>query len=169
MRYDYIISGAGCAGLTLLMRMIESGKLADKKVLIADRELKPRNDRDWADNVYREGLVSYDLGLWVGALDVMAKLGATSDPALARRAKDAAASARKTIDRKLWTDTHQGYADYATPDGFVEDHLVLDSLTLARYDAVPQDKALRLLRSMERTLETRHNAAPKEWDRVIEP
>jgi len=119
--------------------------------------LKPRHDRDWADNVYREGLVAYDLGLWVGALDVVAALGAKSDPTLATRAKAAAAEARESIDRLLWSDTYQGYADYATPDGFVEDHLVLDSLTLARYDAVPEDKALLLLRSIERTLESRHN------------
>jgi len=119
--------------------------------------LKPRHDRDWADNVYREGLVSYDLGLWVGAMDVVAELGAKSDPALAKRARDGAAQARKNLDRLLWTDKHQGYADYATPDGFVEDHLVLDSLTLARYDAVPDDKALRLLHSIERTLESRNN------------
>lgn len=119
--------------------------------------LKPRHDRDWADNVYREGLVAYDLGLWVGAMDVIAKLGAKSDPALAKRAADAAAHARKTIDPTLWTTTHKAYADYATPDGFVEDHLVIDSLTLARYDAVPEDKALQLLRSIERTLESRHN------------
>jgi hypothetical protein len=119
--------------------------------------LKPRHDRDWADNVYREGLVSYDLGLWVGAMDVVAELGAKSDPVLAKRARDGATHARKNLDRLLWTDKHQGYADYATPDGFVEDHLVLDSLTLARYDAVPDDKALRLLHSIERTLESRNN------------
>ncbi|MEJ0032902.1 MAG: hypothetical protein WDO15_22180 [Bacteroidota bacterium] len=47
MRYDYIISGAGCAGLTLLMRMIESGKFSDKKIMVVDRDLKPRNDRTW--------------------------------------------------------------------------------------------------------------------------
>jgi glycogen debranching enzyme len=126
--------------------------------------LKPRHDRDWADNVYREGLVAYDLGLWVGALDVVAGLGATSDPVLARRAKDAAAEARKTIDRLLWTTAHQGYADYMTPDGFVEDHLTLDSLTLSRYDAVPEDKAVRLLHSIERTLESRHNTAQPYGD-----
>jgi hypothetical protein len=119
--------------------------------------LKPRHDRDWADNVFREGLVAYDLGLWVGAMDVVATLGAKLDPDLARRARDAAAHARRTIDRLLWTDTRQGYADYATPDGFVEDHLALDSLTLTRYNAVPEDKAVRVLRSMERTLESRHN------------
>jgi lycopene beta-cyclase len=47
MRYDYIISGAGCAGLTLLMRMIASGKFEDKKIMVVDRHLTPRNDRTW--------------------------------------------------------------------------------------------------------------------------
>src|SRR6185437_5421494 len=95
--------------------------------------LKPRNDRDWADNVFREGLVSYDLGLWVGALDVVATLGGKDDPALADRAKAAAASARLKIDELLWVESRQGYADYRTPGGFTEDHLVIDSLTLLRY------------------------------------
>lgn len=47
MRYDYIISGAGCAGLSLLVRMISSGKFSDKKILVVDRDLKSRNDRTW--------------------------------------------------------------------------------------------------------------------------
>ena len=119
--------------------------------------LKPRNDRDWADNVYREGLVSYDLGLWVGALDVVATLGAAHDADLAAKAAAAAAEARRRLDGLLWVETRQGYADYRTPDGFVEDHLVIDSLTLLRYDAVPADKARRLLGSMEAALESRHN------------
>ena len=120
--------------------------------------LKPRNDRDWADNVFREGLVAYDLGLWVGALDVVADLGRAADPALAERAKEAAAKARQTIDRLLWVEARQGYADYLTPDGFVEDHLMIDSLTLVRYDAIPADKAVKLLRAMEAALESRHNS-----------
>lgn len=47
MRYDYIISGAGCAGLSLLVRMMASGKFSDKKILLVDRDLKSRNDRTW--------------------------------------------------------------------------------------------------------------------------
>jgi lycopene beta-cyclase len=47
MRYDYIISGAGCAGLSLLVRMLRSGKFADKKILVVDRELSARSDRTW--------------------------------------------------------------------------------------------------------------------------
>ena len=126
--------------------------------------LKPRQDRDWADNVFREGLVAYDLGLWVGALDVIADLGLALDPARAKAAARAAVLARQTIDGLLWTEARQGYADYRTPDGFIEDHLVIDSLTLARYDAVPAAKAVALLHSMERTLESRHNAAQPYGD-----
>lgn len=45
--YDYIILGAGCAGLSLLMRMIESGKFADKRILLIEKEPKNKNDRTW--------------------------------------------------------------------------------------------------------------------------
>jgi glycogen debranching enzyme len=126
--------------------------------------LKPRNDRDWADNVFREGLVSYNLGLWVGALDVVAKLGGSIDPALASRASVARAKAKEAIDPLLWIEERQGYADYRTPDGFIEDHLVIDSLTLARYDAIPEAKAEQLLHSMAATLESRHNGTQPYGD-----
>lgn len=126
--------------------------------------LKPRNDRDWADNVFREGLVAYDLGLWVGALDVVAEFGAVHDPALAARAKAAAAAAREKIDGLLWVEDRPGYADYRTPDGFIEDHLVIDSLTLLRSGAVPEGKARRLLGAMAVLLESRHNAAQPYGD-----
>jgi lycopene beta-cyclase len=56
MRYDYIISGAGCAGLSLVVRMIHSGKFTDKKILVVDRELKPRNDRTWCFWEKEDGL-----------------------------------------------------------------------------------------------------------------
>lgn len=46
-QYDYIISGAGCAGLSLLMHMIDSGKFSDKKILLVDKEEKNKNDRTW--------------------------------------------------------------------------------------------------------------------------
>ena len=45
--YDFIFCGAGCASLSLLMRMIRSGKFADKKILLIDKEQKNRNDRTW--------------------------------------------------------------------------------------------------------------------------
>lgn len=45
--YDYIIAGAGCAGLSLLMRMMEDLFFVDKKILIIDRVQKNTNDRTW--------------------------------------------------------------------------------------------------------------------------
>ncbi|HVW92741.1 MAG TPA: glycogen debranching protein [Devosia sp.] len=126
--------------------------------------LKPRTDRDWADNVYREGLVSYDLGLWVGALDVATRLGQKRDSGLAQRARDAATHARQAIDGLLWVEKWHGYADYRTPDGFVEDHLVIDAVTLARYDAIPPGKARAFLEAIEKTLESRNNTAQPYGD-----
>jgi lycopene beta-cyclase len=45
--YDYIFLGAGCASLSIIMRMIHSGKFSEKKILIIDREAKTQNDRTW--------------------------------------------------------------------------------------------------------------------------
>ncbi|HEX7846806.1 MAG TPA: lycopene cyclase family protein [Chitinophagaceae bacterium] len=39
--------GAGCAGLSLLMRILHSEKLKGKKILLIDREARIRNDRTW--------------------------------------------------------------------------------------------------------------------------
>lgn len=119
--------------------------------------LKPRNDRDWADNVYREGLVSYDLGLFVGAMDAVARLGERHDPALAERALRTANLARREIEAKLFVPATGGYVDYGTPGAFVEDHLALDSLTLSRFAAISEQKAVGLLRAFETKLETRNN------------
>ncbi len=45
--YNFIITGAGCAGLSLLIRMIDSGKFADKRILLVEKEEKIKNDRTW--------------------------------------------------------------------------------------------------------------------------
>ncbi|MFT3949656.1 MAG: lycopene cyclase family protein [Agriterribacter sp.] len=44
-QYNYIIIGAGCAGLSLLMRMLDNN--ADAKVLLLDKTGKNTNDRTW--------------------------------------------------------------------------------------------------------------------------
>ena len=45
--YNYIISGAGCAGLSLLMRMMDDPFFAEKKILVIDQSQKNKNDRTW--------------------------------------------------------------------------------------------------------------------------
>lgn len=44
---DYIFLGAGCATLSLVNRMIKSGKFSDSKILIIDKDKKITNDRTW--------------------------------------------------------------------------------------------------------------------------
>lgn len=46
-RYDYIITGAGAAGLSLLMHMVAAGGFGDKRILVVDRDAKKKNDRTW--------------------------------------------------------------------------------------------------------------------------
>ncbi|WP_121354199.1 lycopene cyclase family protein [Flavisolibacter nicotianae] len=45
--YDYIIAGAGCAGLSLLMRILQQNELQQKRILLIDETEKERNDRTW--------------------------------------------------------------------------------------------------------------------------
>jgi glycogen debranching enzyme len=118
--------------------------------------VKPRHDRDWADNVLREGLVGYDLGLWVGALDAIARLGASLDPPLAEAARAAAGQARAAIERMLWRDGY--YLDYLRADGWAEPHLALDVLTLLRFGAAAPARAAEALEAARTRLESRRNA-----------
>lgn len=47
MEYDYIIAGSGCAGLSLLYRILKEPTLSHKKILVLDRDQKTENDRTW--------------------------------------------------------------------------------------------------------------------------
>src|SRR5215204_4228657 len=47
LKYDFIILGAGAAGLSLLMRMINCPKFSNKKFLLVDKDRKKINDRTW--------------------------------------------------------------------------------------------------------------------------
>ena len=117
--------------------------------------VKPHNDRDWADNVIRQGLVAYDLGLWVGALDALARLGTRLDPEVAAQAAGEAAAARAAIDRSLRRDGVM--VDYLRSDGWAEPHLALDALTLLRFDAVADERAQVMLEQARERLESRRN------------
>ncbi|HEU4903944.1 MAG TPA: lycopene cyclase family protein, partial [Flavisolibacter sp.] len=45
--YDYIIAGTGCAGLSLVMHMMQQKPLQQKKILLVDKAEKIHNDRTW--------------------------------------------------------------------------------------------------------------------------
>ncbi|MFZ9743716.1 MAG: lycopene cyclase family protein [Chitinophagaceae bacterium] len=45
--YDYIITGGGCAGLSLVMHMLAEPDLSSKKILLIEKSEKHLNDRTW--------------------------------------------------------------------------------------------------------------------------
>lgn len=46
-QYDFIIAGAGCAGLSLLYRILLDTQLQQKSILVIDKQPKDKNDRTW--------------------------------------------------------------------------------------------------------------------------
>ncbi len=46
-KYDFIIAGAGCAGLSLVYQLLES-PLQNSRILLIDKNLKNSNDRTWS-------------------------------------------------------------------------------------------------------------------------
>ncbi|MEL7003822.1 MAG: lycopene cyclase family protein [Bacteroidota bacterium] len=47
MKYDYIIAGSGCAGLSLLYHILLHPTLRKKRILVLDMDSKDKNDRTW--------------------------------------------------------------------------------------------------------------------------
>jgi lycopene beta-cyclase len=47
LHFDHIITGMGCAGLSLAVQMSAAGLTKGKKILLIDKEQKNRNDRTW--------------------------------------------------------------------------------------------------------------------------
>jgi lycopene beta-cyclase len=47
VKYDFIIAGAGCSGLSLLYKILQTPSLQNKSILVIDKDQKKNNDRTW--------------------------------------------------------------------------------------------------------------------------
>ena len=47
MKYDFIIAGSGCSGLSLLYKILQTPSLQNKSILVIDKDQKKNNDRTW--------------------------------------------------------------------------------------------------------------------------
>ncbi|WP_290794889.1 lycopene cyclase family protein [Flavihumibacter sp. UBA7668] len=54
--YDYVFAGAGAATMSLLIRMILSGRFKDSTFLVVDKDRKEKNDRTWCFWENEDGL-----------------------------------------------------------------------------------------------------------------
>ncbi|HWQ06096.1 MAG TPA: trehalase family glycosidase [Feifaniaceae bacterium] len=112
---------------------------------------RPSSRHDWADNVFREGYVTYIECLAYGALHLCGKL-------LPKREayKRAAERIKSGINRVLWDDELGWYVNF-TCKTETERNLSLDTVFALLFGLAPKDRAIRMLRSMERLLETKNN------------
>ncbi len=55
-KYDYIIAGSGCSGMSLLYRMLNNPELKSKKILVIDHTKKVTNDRTWCFWEKKDGI-----------------------------------------------------------------------------------------------------------------
>jgi hypothetical protein len=119
--------------------------------------VKPPHDRDWADNVFRGGYVTYDVGLYHGALVRVADAIEGERPAVAARYRARAAALRVGARRHLWDAARDHFVDFRTQDGRAEAHLAIDTLPALRFGLADEAQAAGVLAAMRARLETRHN------------
>ncbi|MFN2322398.1 MAG: trehalase family glycosidase, partial [Trueperaceae bacterium] len=106
----------------------------------------------------RGGYVTYDVGLYFGALVRVADAIARERPADAARYRTRAAALRVAARRHLWDEARGHFVDFRTADGRAEAHLAIDTLAALRFGLADDAQAERVLAAMRARLETRHNA-----------
>ena len=129
-------------------------KQTDKSHLI----VKPRANRlDWADNVYREGYVTYINALYYRALLCADKYIADCGYG------EQALAVKQAINDVLWSESKGWYVNYQSAQ-CTEDHLSLDSLVCLLYDVADQGRAQQVLDNCERWLQSRNNTTQEYGD-----
>lgn len=113
--------------------------------------VKPQNDRDWADNVFRGGAVTYDIALYYGAL----VRAAVMDPKWAVTAE----AVRRSATRRLWLEPQGYFAEFLDSDGAGERHLALETVTAIFFGLADAEQEERMVGSFKRLLYAGNNDA----------
>jgi len=152
-------------GVSLAIRIVAVLERGRRLAGTGHLPIKPVNDRDWADNVFRHGFVTYDVALYHGALLAGAELLAGSRPAAAAAYKATAADVRRAATDHLYLADEGHFAEFRpapqrgganrTPQG--ETHITLDSLVSIRTGLASAAQAEASLAAAGRILETRNN------------
>ena len=114
------------------------------------------NRRDWCDNVFRDGYVTYDCAVYARALYAMSKLSATKNDKMGAHYTVYFEKAKSALNDILW-DENKGYFVNFKCGDFVEDNLSIDTVPVVLFGLTSDERAKRMLTAMEKMLESANN------------
>lgn len=173
MLYDYVnftddraILSQNVNGETVLKRaevaIKKLSSFADETGLIYKEG--PYNQRDWTDEVNRNGYVTYNELLYARALFGLSKLYAISgDISKSETYMNSFEKVKNAINEILWDDELGYYVNFKEKD-YTESNLSVDTCFAALFEIADDEKAIRMLKNMESILETRNNKEQKAGD-----
>lgn len=123
----------------------------------------PYNKKDWADEVNRNGYVSYDEMLYCRANFCLSELCRIKRINSQRLYYEKYLSVKKAINCLLWNE-EKGYYNNFIDGDFVEDNLSVDTVISVLFGIADKSRSARLLKNMQKILETRNNYAQKAGD-----
>ncbi len=122
------------------------------------------NRRDWADEINREGYVTYDNVLYARALYSLARIfELITDTKRCEKYFAEYYQVRDAINKELWDEELGYYINYKSVH-YTEKNLSIDTVYAAIFRIADDGKATRMLKNMERILETRNNHEQKAGD-----
>jgi glycogen debranching enzyme len=136
------------------------------------------NRRDWCDNVFRTGYATYDEALYARALYCMSDIfsalfnagkaeGGGGDSVKSSE-RESYKSKRESYQNKyervkkaindILFDEEKGYFVNYKDGDFVEDNLSIDTVAIALFGLSTDERIVRMLKNMEKILESKNNA-----------
>lgn len=115
------------------------------------------NRRDWCDNVFRGGYVTYDEALYARALYAMSKLcGIQGLSEQAKQYFENYQKVKQAINDILWSEEKGYFVNYIDND-FIEDNLSIDTVPIVLFGLCSKERAVSVLSNMEQLLESKNN------------
>lgn len=166
MVYDYI---AHTGDKSILDEPVKSGTVLDCARLVLDRlyqEVDEKtgllvkggeyNRRDWCDNVFRSGFVTYDEALYCRALQCLGEFYIGRDEAASQKYLGMYEKVKKSINDILWDEKKGYFVNYKDGD-IVEDNLSIDTMVVVLYRIADEERSISILKNMEEMLESKNN------------
>ncbi|MDR0751644.1 MAG: hypothetical protein LBF12_03525 [Christensenellaceae bacterium] len=173
MIYDYIVSTNDQSILDETIKNNSILELAEKALC----KLKESTDetgmlvksgkynrRDWCDNVFRRGYVSYDIALYARALYALSAFYRLKNNKEKTIYYDTLFNkVKSSLNDNLWSEEKGWFVNYID-GGLIEDNLSIDTMIIPLFGLCDDLRANRMLLNAEQLLETHNNKQQKAGD-----